>query len=208
MTLALTLGCMACVVGLLISEARSRDVPRAVFKLAASALFVLVGFGAGALASPAGTAILVALFLCALGDVLLLSRRDARFLAGMGAFALAHAAYAGGFVLAGAECRPGVGASLAAMAAFSFLVLRRLRPRLGKFRVPVIVYAAIIAMMTTAAVAASLATGEWRYGVGAALFAVSDVAVARDRFIKESFGNRLWGLPLYYAAQLILASSV
>jgi len=41
---------------------------------------------------------------------------------------------------------------------------------------------------------------------GALMFLVSDLAVARDRFVAQGFINRLWGLPLYYAAQLVLAS--
>ena len=44
--------------------------------------------------------------------------------------------------------------------------------------------------------------------VGAIVFAASDVAVARDRFVARSFVNRAWGLPAYYAAQLVLAWSV
>jgi uncharacterized membrane protein YhhN len=43
--------------------------------------------------------------------------------------------------------------------------------------------------------------------IGAVMFAVSDIFVARDRFVSPSVANRLWGLPLYYAAQLIFALS-
>jgi len=32
---------------------------------------------------------------------------------------------------------------------------------------------------------------------------VSDLSVARDRFVSRSFSNRAWGLPLYYAAQIV-----
>jgi hypothetical protein len=31
--------------------------------------------------------------------------------------------------------------------------------------------------------------------------------VARDRFLRHEFLNRAWGLPLYYGAQLLLAST-
>jgi len=31
--------------------------------------------------------------------------------------------------------------------------------------------------------------------------------VARDRFVRHQFSNRAWGLPLYYAAQLLLATT-
>jgi hypothetical protein len=36
----------------------------------------------------------------------------------------------------------------------------------------------------------------------------SDVAVARDRFVVRSLANSLWGLPLYFVAQLLLAWTV
>ena len=39
----------------------------------------------------------------------------------------------------------------------------------------------------------------------AVAFYLSDVSVARDRFVAPGFGNRIWGLPLYYAAQLLFA---
>jgi hypothetical protein len=38
-------------------------------------------------------------------------------------------------------------------------------------------------------------------------FYLSDLAVARDRFVARAFVNRLWGLPLYYAAQILFAVS-
>jgi uncharacterized membrane protein YhhN len=44
--------------------------------------------------------------------------------------------------------------------------------------------------------------------VGALGFYVSDVFVARNRFIKPEFLNRLIGLPLYYGGQFLLAFSV
>jgi uncharacterized membrane protein YhhN len=47
---------------------------------------------------------------------------------------------------------------------------------------------------------------RWIFLVGGAvLFFVSDVAVARDRFVEPSWKNRAWGLPAYYAGQLLLA---
>jgi hypothetical protein len=42
---------------------------------------------------------------------------------------------------------------------------------------------------------------------GAFAFYLSDLSVARQRFVVQSLVNRLWGLPLYYVAQLILGYS-
>jgi hypothetical protein len=44
--------------------------------------------------------------------------------------------------------------------------------------------------------------------VGALCFYVSDVLVARNKFIKEEYRNRILGLPLYYAGQFMLAFSI
>ncbi len=43
---------------------------------------------------------------------------------------------------------------------------------------------------------------------GAVSFYVSDLSVARDRFLAPGFSNRIWGLPLYYGGQPLLAWSV
>ena len=43
---------------------------------------------------------------------------------------------------------------------------------------------------------------------GAVLFFVSDLAVARDRFIARTFANKAWGLPLYFSGQLLIAWSL
>ena len=43
---------------------------------------------------------------------------------------------------------------------------------------------------------------------GALAFYLSDLSVARDRFVRPAFVNRAWGLPLYYGAQFVLAATV
>ena len=59
-----------------------------------------------------------------------------------------------------------------------------------------------------------LALAAWQAGasvcvlLGALAFFVSDLAVARDRFVVKQFSNRLWGLPAYYLGQVLLASWV
>ena len=62
--------------------------------------------------------------------------------------------------------------------------------------------------MTVLAVASSQGPGGVFVAGGALAFAVSDVAVALDRWMGAVFPHRLWGLPLYYAAQLSFAWSV
>ena len=61
-------------------------------------------------------------------------------------------------------------------------------------------------MVATAAAAVG-AGGEGIILIGAIAFYLSDLSVARDRFVTPAFYNRLWGLPLYYAAQFVLAAT-
>jgi uncharacterized membrane protein YhhN len=75
-------------------------------------------------------------------------------------------------------------------------------------RIPVVAYVAVISLMVVTAVGAAAATGQAAIGVGGICFYLSDLHVARHRFVSQSFWNKAWGLPLYYAAQLILASTV
>jgi hypothetical protein len=50
--------------------------------------------------------------------------------------------------------------------------------------------------------------GAWFILAGAVFFYASDIFVAHQRFVMEQFYNRLFGLPLYYTAQFLLAFSV
>jgi len=43
---------------------------------------------------------------------------------------------------------------------------------------------------------------------GASRFYISDLFLARDRFVKKEPANRFIGLPLYYIGQFLLAFSV
>ena len=73
-------------------------------------------------------------------------------------------------------------------------------------RGPVIAYLLAIGLMVS--IAGGAATFSPSLLVAALLFAVSDVLVARQRFVSPGIANRLVGLPLYYAAQVLFAMSV
>jgi len=73
--------------------------------------------------------------------------------------------------------------------------------------VPVRTYMLVIGAMSALACGVTAAGGPWQVAVGALAFTASDVSVARDRFVRHEFANRAWGLPLYYAAQLLIAST-
>lgn len=183
-----------------------------VFKPLTSALFVLAALWRGP-----GTRydwlVVAGLVLSMAGDVSLIRRERNWFLAGLVAFLLGHVAYIMAFGTRAAllVLHP---AAMAAFAALSLVVFVRLRPHLGRMRWPVAAYIVVITLMLMSAWAVVLAPGgragaAWLIACGATLFYVSDLSVARDRFIPGSgFANRATGLTFYYTAQFMLAFTI
>ena len=183
-----------------------------VFKPFTSVLFVLTALWRGP-----GTRydwlVVAGLVLSMAGDVLLIRRERNWFLAGLVAFLFGHVAYVMAFGARTAllALHP---AAMAGFAALSLVVFIRLRPYLGRMRWPVAAYLVVIMLMLMGAWAVLLAPGgrtgaAWLIACGATLFYVSDLAVARDRFIPGSgFANRATGLTLYYTAQFLFALTI
>lgn len=199
------------VIALVLAERRASVLPRAVAKLAASSGFLAVAWLAGAADSPYGLAILVGLVLSWIGDAFLLSAKRGPFLAGLGGFLLAHVAYVVAFVVVGPSA-VWTTLALVPLVGVAVLVWRWLRPSLDPGMVgPVGAYVVAITAMVALSFGAYGAGG--RVGVvaipaGAIAFFLSDLSVARDRFVAPGWSNRAWGLPLYYLGQILLASSV
>lgn len=207
MPIMLTIATLCCVGALIGAEAWGRAWARGLAKTLASLGFLGVGLALNdAGAGLPGVLILVGLALSVIGDVCLLSQRRGLFLGGMGAFAFAHIAYAVSFLVRGAPEPLAGGLAAIAMAGVAVAVLRWLRGRLGALAVPVSVYIILIGTMVVTAIGAG-AGGHAppQLALAAILFAISDIAVARDRFVADRLANKLWGLPLYYGAQLIFA---
>lgn len=201
MRLVATAVCVIACAVLILAEARGLRRLRVVAKTTASIAFIVVGGLGGD--SDVARWIVIGLVLGALGDVALLRPEKRAFLVGLGAFLLGHAAY----VVACASAVPvdrwtapfGVAPVIAAATALVWLwphVERAMRP-------PVIAYVITIVAMVIGAIA----VGRPRLVVGASLFFISDLAVARDKFVHTSVANRAWGLPAYYAGQLLIAWS-
>ena len=197
------------VIGLLLSEYRGWRTGVWVAKPLASTGFVALALAAGATETPYGLAVLVALVLCWLGDVFLIPKgATALFLVGLVSFLLGHVGFAVAFTLCGPDLLWMAAAALLVLPP-ALVVLRWLRPNLpAKMRLPVVAYVVVISLMVVTAAGAAAATGRGAIALGATCFYLSDLHVARDRFVSRSFWNKSWGLPLYYAAQLILASTV
>ncbi|MFO0666190.1 MAG: lysoplasmalogenase [Polyangiaceae bacterium] len=194
------------VLGLLYAECTRNRPLRAVTKTLASVTFVALSASRGASKTSFGLAILVGLVLSFVGDVLLLSEKERVFKAGIFAFLLGHVAFTAAFFVRGVALGPLEGLLVLALLVAG-LVLRWLLPHAGNLKGAVILYVVVISVMVPAAVASSVQSGAYLPATGAIAFYFSDLSVARDRFVKEGFVNRLWGLPLYYFAQVLLASS-
>jgi uncharacterized membrane protein YhhN len=197
----------ACVAALLGAEYRGARLGVWLAKPAAALCFVAAALAWGALDSAYGRVLLAGLALSLAGDVLLIPRgRPAVFRAGVGAFGLAHLAYLAAFGMRFASA--GLAAACAGFAALALWpLLRWLRPQLPPdMKAPVFAYMGVISAMLVAAAGAS--PSDPRIFIGAALFYVSDLFVARERFVAPAFANGAIGLPLYFAAQLVLASTV
>lgn len=203
--------CIAACAGLLVGEYRDDARLRAVFKPVASLAFVGVAVAGGAQGSPIGTALLAGLVLSAAGDFFLIPRSERFFLAGVAAFALGHLAYSLAFLTGG--LRFGIEAATAAGLTLgaALIFLGPMRGKMGALAAPVAIYVLIISAMVGLSVGHHVAAANaqsLQLSIGAAAFAASDLSVARDRFLARSFINRAWGLPLYYGAQLLIATAV
>lgn len=198
--------CILALLVLLIAERFGLRWTKAIAKLTASSAFVWAALAWGASQTPFGQLLLIGLVLSWIGDAFLLpSGRTLWFKIGIGAFMLAHVFYAlacmrlpigpASLVVCGASV--GLGA---------WLTTRWLSPILpSAFRWPVFAYIGIISVMVTLAGAAVGGGAPVILGVGALGFALSDLSVARDRFVGVEFENVAWGLPLYFLSQLAIA---
>jgi uncharacterized membrane protein YhhN len=200
--------CALAVAGLLVAEYRGSQAGKWFSKPVASVAFVAVAIACGALESGYGQLLLAGLLLCLVGDILLIpEQRPAVFRAGVFAFLAGHVAYAAAF-LTRPQSLPWLLIAAALMLIALWQVWRWLRPALpADMRASVQAYFAVIGVMSVLACGVTGAGGPAVVALGALAFTASDVAVARDRFVRPQFLNRAWGLPLYYAAQLLLALS-
>lgn len=148
----------------------------------------------------------VALVFSLAGDVLLMLPKE-RFQLGVGAFAVAHLAYAGGFVVDGLDPTGIVaGLVLVGMGLFAIgrPVVAAVKQESPGDAVPVQAYVAIISVMVVTAVGA----GNPVAIAGAWLFYVSDATIAWSRFITPFPHHRLAIMATYHVGQALLVLSL
>ena len=155
---------------------------------------------------------LIGLIFCLGGDVLLALPQERMFLLGLVSFLLGHVLYVVCFFYVADVSQWTMIGGLVGLLV-SGLVFWWLRPHLGSMLVPVIAYVIVITVMVIGAWTVLGDTklsyaGRLLIFIGAVSFYLSDLFVARDRFLRSEFSNRLIGLPMYYCGQFLLAFSV
>ncbi len=184
---------------------------RAVFKTLAALSFIgaCLSLGAWKQGLP-GHALLIGLCFGALGDVLLIPEGNGTpFKLGIGSFALSHVLYVVMFALLGVH--PIGAAALVVLVPLGWFVWTWLKDGVGRLAVPVIGYITIITVMVAAATGSLVAEPSAGRGVllaAAVVFFVSDLCVARHRFVHKALINRTIGQPLYFGAQLLFSYGI
>jgi len=210
--------CVACLIGVIIclwGDYKGQQLTLGLGKMFASGAFLTLGLTAP---SPEVGAEHYQLLLCAalgasaLGDLFLVWRSDAALLRGLGAFLLAHLLFAAA-ACSGLSGLSQLGLISALGAGVALLIggqiLSWLKPHVPRelWR-PSLLYMVVISVMVGACLELAMLRSSWLIAGAALSFWLSDLSVARDRFLDEGIKTRLWGIPLYFIAQLMFGLSL
>jgi uncharacterized membrane protein YhhN len=202
---------LAVALGVNLAAERMHFRGRVFYKMVASTAFLAIAYQGKALETSYGRWVLFALILCWIGDLLLAYEDKILFLVGLFAFLAAHGALMYSFSRIGVDW-VWAGASAVAMLLPAAFIVPWLRPHVPKeMTLPVYAYMVVISAMVALAAGAVGAGGTGGTVIlipGAVLFYVSDIFVARQRFVKPGYSNAILGLPQYYAAVWCFAVSV
>jgi uncharacterized membrane protein YhhN len=212
MIMILVIPAIVLLVVLLFFEKRENRKGMLPTKTVLSLLFIITAISQIHLMQPYALFIIIGLLFCLGGDVFLALPQDRMFLFGLVSFLLGHVCYVIGFVWIANLSKMTLTGVIVTML-LGVLVYVWLKPHLGTMKKPVIAYILVISLMFIGAwsvlgMPQQAFTARLLIFVGAASFYISDIFVARDRFVKNAFINRLLGLPLYYLAQFMIAFSI
>jgi uncharacterized membrane protein YhhN len=184
---------------------RGADGVRKVTKPAATMALVAIAAVAGEMAGEARAALVVAVVLCLVGDVALLATSEARFLLGLGAFAVGHVAYIVTALFVGVSW-PELAAAFPVLAVLlgvqaATRMLQGARRRSGPLMAAAV---AVYSLIISAMVVTAFGTASWPAAAGATLFAVSDSLIAHHRFVRPVGRADLPIMVTYHTGQLLL----
>ncbi len=174
------------------------------FAMSASTGFVATAIGAGALWSWHGRFMLLGLIGCWLGDYL--GPHD--FVHGLYAFLFGHFAFIAAYALLGIDWRR-VAAACLPMLVLGCGIALWLIPRVPREDLlPVGFYMTGISVMVAVAAGIRPPSSRWIILAGAAVFYISDIFVARWKYVNPDPINAMFCYPMYYSACLTLALSL
>jgi uncharacterized membrane protein YhhN len=198
--------------GVLYYEKKKNRIPHLITKTTLSLLFVMT-----ALLQPYSLpayyhCLFFGLIFCLVGDVCLALPQKKVFMGGLVAFLIGHLLYIFSFSSL-IPVSHWFSSGLFIVFGASALIFFWLRPHLKSMLIPVLIYIMVITIMASGAWAvfwksSFQISGRALILTGSLCFYLSDLFVARHRFIKEEYRNRLLGLPLYYTGQFMLAFSI
>lgn len=154
--------------------------------------------------------ILSGLLFSLLGDILLIFEGAAFFMAGLGAFLIAHVFYTIAF-FKNHQSEGNIRAVFLPMilaVAFSAYYFSLLKENLGDMLIPVVCYISIITIMLVSAIYRwdrVVKKSFWPILTGAALFVVSDSLLAWNKFMEPLEFSHLMVMSTYGLAQLLIA---
>lgn len=205
---------LAITVPLLIrAEFRENTNQRYIFKPISTSLLVVIIL-LSIFLSPGNQAfkayILVGMLFCFGGDMALMFESRKAFLAGLISFLIGHVVYAAAMVSFNGFWFNTPATTLIVII-IGLPIFVYLYPGLGRMKIPVIAYMLVISFMLHSALLTFKSdyfniTQAWLLVVGAALFYLSDVILAINRFRRPCRYNRI-SLLFYYAGQLGIALS-
>jgi uncharacterized membrane protein YhhN len=178
-----------------------------VFKPLTTILLLIMALATGATQSSYGSLVVVAILFSLLGDILLMLPRD-RFLQGLLSFLVAHVVLILAFTLEWSGVTWGLVPVVAVAALGMFTALA---PHLGRMKIPVTVYIAVIGTMVWVGCERLLGTGSFSgilAGVGAILFMFSDSVLGLNRFRASFRSADLIVLSSYWMSLWLIALSV
>ena len=179
---------------------------KGIIKMTAASIFVSLPLIQFQRLTSFGIWILMGLIFSWIGDLCLIWRGTGRrFKLGILAFLLAHVAYGVAFIFAHFEPERAT-VFFVCLGLLGIVIYGRLKADMQpSIRPAVMVYLFALTAMT--ALAWSLVDSEARFAFGfsATAFLVSDISVALQRFGSHSQHHRLWGIPLYFGAQISFA---
>lgn len=179
-----------------------------IFKIIASTSFVSLAYSLNALDTTYGKAIFAALVFSWFGDVFLIPKSDTFFKLGLVSFLIGHLAFCVAFFIRGIDWNY-FSCGFVVLLLLSRTISKWLLPKVSAdMKAPVIAYMTVITLMVSLAIGSFGLTKIIIIPLGAFIFYLSDISVARDQFVLKEFKNKAWGLPAYYGAQILLGMTV